>query len=168
MRGAPAAAASRALAWLDQAARVTIVATLSGMVVVVSAQVVLRYGFNTSLDWGEDIARMLFVWSIFLAVPLGVHSGAHIGIELLVRRLPDPAQLWLTRLTAALACALMAVVARQAGVLVLDQWDENLPTLEVSAALFMVPVCIGAAHSVLHLLRLVASGIAPRQQGSAE
>ncbi|MBI3372814.1 MAG: TRAP transporter small permease [Betaproteobacteria bacterium] len=168
MSGATAPIALRALGWLDQAARVTIVATLSGMVVVVSAQVALRYGLNTSLDWGEDIARMLFVWSIFLALPLGVNSGAHIGIELLVCRLPDAAQRWLTRLTAALACALMAVVAYQAGVLVLDQWDENLPTLEVSAALFMVPVCIGAAHSVLHLLRLVGSGVAPKQQGSAE
>ena len=168
MSGAPGPSALRALGWLDQIARVTIIATLSGMVAVVSAQVVLRYGLNTSLDWGEDIARLLFVWSIFLAVPLGVNSGAHIGIELLVRVLPDAARRWLTRLTATFACALMAVVAYQAAILVLDQWDENLPTLEISAALFMVPVCAGAAHSVLHLLRVVASGVAPTQQGSAE
>lgn len=159
--------ATRALGWLDRCARLAVIAAMSAMVAVVSAQVVLRYGFNASLDWGEDIARMLFVWSIFLAVPLGVKSGAHIGIELLVRALPADAQRWLTRLTALFSTALMAVVCFQAGMLVLEQWDENLPTLEVPVALFMLPVCIGAAHSVLHLLGPIASGMPPGRRALA-
>jgi TRAP-type C4-dicarboxylate transport system permease small subunit len=163
MLRAGAMLAARALGWLDQAARLAVIAAMSGMVAVVSAQVLLRYGFNASLDWGEDIARMLFVWSIFLAVPLGVKTGAHIGIELLVRALPDDAQRWLTRLTALFSTILMGVVCAQAGMLVLEQWDENLPTLDVPVALFMLPVCIGAAHSVLHLLGLIASGNPPQR-----
>lgn len=163
MLGAGATLAARALGWLDQAARLAVIAAMSGMVAVVSSQVLLRYGFDASLDWGEDIARMLFVWSIFLAVPLGVKAGAHIGIELLVRALPDDAQRWLTRLTALFSTILMGVVCTQAGMLVLEQWDENLPTLDVPVALFMLPVCIGAAHSVLHLLGLIASGTPPQR-----
>jgi hypothetical protein len=57
----------------------------------------------------------------------------------------------------------MGVVCAQAGMLVLEQWDENLPTLDVPVALFMLPVCIGAAHSVLHLLGLIASGNPPQR-----
>jgi TRAP-type C4-dicarboxylate transport system permease small subunit len=147
---------------------VVIIVTMAAMVVVVSAQVFLRYGFNTSLDWGEDIARLLFVWTIFLAIPLGVKEGAHIGIELVVKLFPEVAQRVLTRVMAALGIVLMGVVCWQAARLVVGQWDENLPTLDVSVALFIVPVCIGAALSILHLTRQAITGIAARSAGSAE
>ena len=160
--------ASGSLAALDSTVRVVIVVTMAAMVMVVSAQVFLRYGFNTSLDWGEDIARLLFVWSIFLAIPLGVKEGAHIGIELVVKLFPEIAQRALTRVMAALGIVLMGVVCWQAARLVVDQWDENLPTLDVSVALFIVPVCIGAALSILHLTRQAITGIAARSSGSAE
>src|SRR6266571_1045826 len=158
----------RALAALDAALRVLIVLTMGAMVLVVSVQVLLRYGFNTSLDWGEDIARLLFVWTIFLAIPLGVKEGAHIGIELVVKVFPEALQRALTRIMAALSIVLMGVVCWQAARLVVEQWDENLPTLDISVALFIVPVCIGAALSILHLARPTITGVAPRTAGSAE
>jgi TRAP-type C4-dicarboxylate transport system permease small subunit len=160
--------ASWSLAALDAAVRVVIIVAMAAMVIVVSAQVFLRYGFNTSLDWGEDIARLLFVWTIFLAIPLGVKEGAHIGIELVVKLFPEVAQRLLTRVMAALGIVLMGVVCWQAARLVVDQWDENLPTLDVSVALFIVPVCIGAALSIVHLARQAITGIAARSAGSAE
>jgi TRAP-type C4-dicarboxylate transport system permease small subunit len=160
--------AGRSLAALDAAVRVVIIVTMAAMVIVVSAQVFLRYGFNTSLDWGEDIARLLFVWTIFLAIPLGVKEGAHIGIELVVKLFPEVAQRSLTRVMAALGIVLMGIVCWQAAQLVVDQWDENLPTLDVSVALFIVPVCIGTALSILHLARQAIIGVAARSAGSAE
>jgi TRAP-type C4-dicarboxylate transport system permease small subunit len=39
------------------------------MVAVVSAQVALRYGFNRSIDWADEVGRLAFVWAIFLAIP---------------------------------------------------------------------------------------------------
>jgi TRAP-type C4-dicarboxylate transport system permease small subunit len=158
----------RALAALDKAVCALIVVTMAAMVIVVSAQVLLRYGFNASLDWGEDIARLLFVWTIFLAIPIGVKEGAHIGIELIVKTFSDSIQRMLTRLMATLAIVLMGVVCWQAGRLAIEQWDENLPTLDISVALFMVPVCIGAALSILHLARQAITGRAPRTSSSAE
>ena len=163
-----ASGASRALDTADRAVRIVVMVSMAARVVVVSAQVLLRYAFNTSLDWGEDIARMLFVWAIFLAIPLGIREGAHIGIELVVRKFPALGQRLLTRVMAILAIGLMAVICWQAAILIVDQWDENLPTLSVPTSLFMVPVCIGAALSVLHLLRLAIAGDAPRAAESAE
>ena len=161
-------AGKRALDALAAGLRVVVVVTMAAMVVVVTAQVLLRYGFNTSLDWGEDMARLLFVWTMFLAIPLGVKDGAHIGIELLVRRFPLAPQRALTRFMAALAAVLMATVAWQALLLVIGQWDENLPTLAISTGLFMVPVCLGAVISILYLCPAIATGIAARSAGSAE
>jgi len=168
MQRSPESLTGRALAALDATLRAVIVVTMAAMVLVVSAQVLLRYGFNTSLDWGEDIARLLFVWTIFLAIPLGVKEGAHIGIELMVKVFPEALQRALTRVMAALGIVLMAVVCWQAARLVIEQWDENLPTLDVSVSLFIVPVCVGAALSILHLARHTVTGHAARSAESAE
>ena len=153
---------------IDRGAAAVIVAAMAGMVLVVSLQVLLRYAFNTSLDWAEDIARLTFVWAIFLGIPLGVRTGAHIGIELLTARFPAHLQGTCVRVSALLGAALMGAAAWHATVLVVQQWDEMLPTLDVTAALFMIPVAFGMAHGVLHLLVIARSGRAPRPQGMAE
>lgn len=156
------AIASSGLGLVDRFAGGAIIAAMAAMVVVVSLQVLLRYAFNASLDWAEDIARLLFVWSIFLAVPLGVKRGSHIAIELLTIHLPPPARMFLVRVMALGCAALMAVVCYQSALLTVQQWDEFMPTLNVTAALFMVPVAFGAAHSVLHFAALAISGAPPR------
>jgi TRAP-type C4-dicarboxylate transport system permease small subunit len=148
------------LAGIDRAAWWVIAIVMAAMTLVVSVQVLLRYGFNSSLDWADDVGRLLFVASVFFAIPLGIKEGAHIAIDALVEKFPPAWKRHATRIWAALAVALMAVVCWKAAVLVVEQWDENLPTLEISSALFLVPVCWGAFHSALHLLPVVRSGIA--------
>ena len=142
----------RMLDGIDWVAALLVILIMTGMVVVVSTQVFLRYVLNLSLDWAEEISRLLFVWSIFLAIPLGIKRGSHLSIVLLTERLPPGLRTRLFRTMSALAMALMAVVAWQAGVLTRDQWDEPMSTLNISVGLFMLPLAIGAVHSLLHLL----------------
>ncbi len=147
---------------IDRAAYWLIATVMGAMVAIVSLQVLLRYGFNNSIDWADDISRLLFVASIFFAMPLAVKEGAHIGIDALVERLPLQVQKWLVRLIAVVCIALFAVVCWQAALLVHDQWDENLPTVDLSSGLFLVPVCWGAFHSLLHFVPYLGSGVMPR------
>ncbi len=160
--------ARRALDGLDAVARWAIATTFSGMVAVVAAQVVLRYAFNSSIDWAEDVARLLFVWTMFLAIPLGVRGGVHIGVNLLVQRLPDVAQNRLARATATGSLVLMALVAWGAVSLLPEQWDELLPTVPLSVGWLLMPVAVGAVHSALHLAAIVASGPPAESVCSAE
>ena len=149
---------------VDRAVCAVIVAIMAGMVLVVSVQVLLRYGFNASLDWADDVGRLLFVWSIFLGIPIGIKEGIHIGIEMLVKAMPDMMQRLLVRLMALLCMGMMAIIAFEAVRVAIDQWDELLPTVNVSVAIFMVPVAIGAAHSTLHLLRVVIRGVSAHSE----
>ncbi len=152
----------RILGAVDRAAYWVIATVMGAMVAIVSIQVFLRYGFNSSIDWADDISRLLFVASIFIAMPLAVKEGAHIGIDALVEHLPERIQKGFVRLIAVVCIALFAVVCWQAAFLVHDQWDENLPTVELSSALFLVPVCWGAFHSLLHFVPYLGSGVMPR------
>lgn len=149
---------ARVLLGLDTAAGWLIVALISAMVIVVSVQVGLRYATNTSLGWADEASRFTFVWSIFLAIPLGIRAGVHIGMEILTARLPAAMRDALARIMAAIACALMVLVAWQAAVVAFDQWDEKMASIEASAAWFIVAVAVGCMHSALHLGLIVLLG----------
>jgi TRAP-type C4-dicarboxylate transport system permease small subunit len=148
----------RALDALDRSVMVALLAAVAVMVAVVSAQVALRYGFNQSIDWADEVSRLAFVWSMFLAIPLGVRQGAHIGIDVVVLKLPVPLQALLRRAAAVLSAAMMFAVAWAALGVAREQWDEAMSTLDWSVGWFIVPVGIGALLSALHLVRIAVAG----------
>lgn len=164
----PRTIAGRALGAVDAAATGLLLAAVGVMVGVVATQVGLRYGFNRSIDWADEVSRLAFVWSIFLAVPLGVREGGHIGIELVAEKLPPAARDALRRAMAALACAMMLVIAWYAVVVIREQADELLSTIDISVAWFVVPVAVGALHSALHLARFTIVGAPAPKLEAAE
>jgi TRAP-type C4-dicarboxylate transport system permease small subunit len=54
-------------------------------------QVVARYIFNSPFTWTEEISRYLFIWSIMLAIGIGIRKGIHIGFDLILNRLKGTA-----------------------------------------------------------------------------
>lgn len=161
-RPAPSSGALRPLAALiaalDVAGAWALIALISVMVAIVSAQVFMRYALNSSIGWTDEVSRLTFVWSIFLAIPLGIKAGVHIGIEVVTARLPRALQGPLARVVALVGAAMMALVAWQAALLAFDQWDELMASVRVSAAWFIVPVAVGAGHSMLHLVWIALTG----------
>ncbi len=158
----------RVLDTLDRGVLGLLLLAVAAMVAVVSAQVALRYGFNRSIDWADEVSRLAFVWSIFLAIPLGVRQGAHIGIDIVLHQLPAPLRLALRRAGALLCAAMMGAIAWAALGVAREQWDELMSVLDWSVGWFIVPVALGALLSGLHLLRIAVEGPPNLAAGSAE
>jgi TRAP-type C4-dicarboxylate transport system permease small subunit len=57
------------------------------MLVIVFAQVITRYVFSYTPSFGEELARYLFVWVVFISLPLVAKAGGHMAIETLTVRL---------------------------------------------------------------------------------
>ncbi|MEL7566153.1 MAG: TRAP transporter small permease [Dehalobacterium sp.] len=51
-------------------------------VCLIFAQIVMRWGFNSSLTWSEELARYLFIWQIWLGTSIGFKDDKHIQITL--------------------------------------------------------------------------------------
>lgn len=156
-----------ALARLDRVVELVIIAITSAMITIVGAQVFMRYVVNRSLDWTDELATLCFVWTVFLALPLALRNGGHIVMEMLLTRVPAIVRDRLYRAMALLSIVLMVIVAREALVLTLDNWDETIPTLGISGGLYYLGVAIGAAHSALHLVAIGFAG-EPRREGIIE
>ncbi len=56
------------------------------MLLLVFAQVITRYCFSYTPYFGEELARYLFVWVVFLSLPLVARYGGHMAIETLTSR----------------------------------------------------------------------------------
>jgi TRAP-type C4-dicarboxylate transport system permease small subunit len=62
---------------------------LALMVVLVFANVVLRYGFSSGVTMSEELSRWLFVRMTFLGAVVAMREGTHLGSDTLVSRLPQ-------------------------------------------------------------------------------
>jgi len=154
----PVAHLRRAVDTVDGLSRWVIVGTMAGMALLVSAQVFMRYVMNSSIDAADELSRLFFVWSIFLAIPHGVRRGIHVGIDVFARMLPRGVQSLLNRISALAGVVLMIAVFVTALGAAADKWGELMPTLSVTAALYYVPVCICAAHAAMHLSLFAVGG----------
>lgn len=51
-------------------------------------QVVARYIFEISTPWSEELARLCFVWGVFLGAAVGVKRNLHTRVDFIFVRLP--------------------------------------------------------------------------------
>ena len=74
--------------WLTLGMEYLIGAILVALIVSVSCNVVGRALFNNSLPWADELARMLFIWLVFIGAAAAFSRYEHIAVDALVRRLP--------------------------------------------------------------------------------
>ncbi len=70
-----------------------VVAMVLVMLGALSLQVLLRYAFNITLSWSEELSLGLFTWTVLLMAALGVREGSHVRMSLLIQQLSKGARL---------------------------------------------------------------------------
>ena len=128
------------------------------VVILVTADVVARYVFADSIVFANELARLMFVWAIFLGFPLALSRGRHVGIEILDAVLARRWARLAIRVGAVFSAVLLAVIFWKSLDVMLFNWDQQLNTVPLSAGLFYLPVTISMAVSVVYLLVICFSG----------
>jgi TRAP-type transport system small permease protein len=62
------------------------------MVAIMFSSVIWRYVLNAPLVWSDQLSRWIFVWMTYLGVAVGYRRGIHIGVDLVVRKVPGALQ----------------------------------------------------------------------------
>lgn len=129
--------------------RLLLGALLLAMVLLDGSQVLMRYGFNTGITWGGDVASLLLLSLGWLGAPALWLSRSHIAVDLF------PGSALGGRVARAITDIAMIIGAAwlfHASLGALEAYSFiELPVLPVSASVKFLPITIGAA-----LLALVA------------
>lgn len=68
---------------------ILVVTILSIMSCLVFLNVILRYGFNSSINITEEVSRYLFIWLTFLGAILAFSENQHVSVTMLTERLSN-------------------------------------------------------------------------------
>lgn len=153
---------------IDRVAGIAVVILMAILTTVIVIQVVLRYAFNSSLDWGVEVPRVCFITLVFLAIPLAFKRGMHVGVDLVVRQAPVRLQRLFLRLCAVIMVLLLAAVTYNAARLAGNTWDQRMTTLNLSTGIFYIVLIVSSCHSVLHLFRVAFTGTAATPEALTE
>lgn len=89
----------QSLRWLDARFEPIVLTVLMAlMTVLIFLQVIMRYVFENSLVWSEELVRWVFIWTIWVGVAHAFRTGDHIRITILPDRLPMQLRLRLEQL----------------------------------------------------------------------
>lgn len=60
--------------------------------ILVIVNVLTRYVFRTGIPWAEEMATSCFVWTAFIGSAACYKRRAHVGVDILVNKMPLPVQ----------------------------------------------------------------------------
>ena len=100
-------AAPRKAAWHERIEEGLLAFLMVAMTLVSFAQVVARYAFNYSYGWALELTTNLFAALNFIGIAYGIRTGAHLGVDILISRVPAKA----ARALAVVAAVLCLVYA---------------------------------------------------------
>lgn len=74
--------------WYDNIEAVLTVALLLVALIVLSYQVFQRFVLKGGNSWSEELARYLFIWSVYASASFAIISNAHIRIDVALKLYP--------------------------------------------------------------------------------
>lgn len=142
------------LAWVEDA---TMVVAMALATVLITLQVVLRYGFDSSITWAEELTRYAIVWMSFVGAGMGVRAAAHITVDLVPAMLGDEMRARLRQAMAVVGIAFGAALGWLGAELVLRAWEggQVSPALEWPMYLVYLAIPLGATLLTLRFAQLL-------------
>lgn len=129
---------------------------LAAAVVLMSVQVILRFGFNAPQAWAEEVDRYLFIWSVYLGATLALMKDTHIRVTFVVDRFGaggEALSQWLTR---GLGAAAFGFTAYYGFVLVWVNRNSEFYTVPgVPQVLFYLAAPVGLTLMSLYFIVLM-------------
>jgi TRAP-type C4-dicarboxylate transport system permease small subunit len=143
------------------------------IVVVMAVQVLMRYIFNASLIWAEELCRYLMVWISFVLVGLAFQRGELVTVDLVAKAL-SPRARFILKLVASVPLLAFLYFVTTAGYTFANRMSmQSIPALDfiwssiagrdktadVSIFWVYVSVAIGAVLLTIHIVvELVLEG----------
>jgi TRAP-type C4-dicarboxylate transport system permease small subunit len=132
---------------MDWAAKIIMI----NMLIVISLQILMRYVFNTPLQWSEELARFSYGWFCLFGVSLVTYDRAHLRVTFLVDRFPRKIQYLLEIFALAIMLVFSILIAWSTLELPAVQGNIRAYSLGVPFYVLHLSILPGFAISALHI-----------------
>lgn len=124
------------------------------MVLVVCWSVICRYLLKIPFLQGEELARFMMIYVVYIGTSIGVKSKTHIGVEVFVDMLPEKPHHYVKIFTEILSFALFALmfVLSIQMLMHLIKTNQMTTTTQVPTAIVFACIPMGLLMSVVHYL----------------
>ena len=84
--------------------------TLTLCVIIANVNVIMRYFFNSPLQWNDEVVTGLFVWTVFIGSAYAYRKHAHLGVDIIVKFLKPKSRAVVQDIVAVLELAILIML----------------------------------------------------------
>ena len=132
---------------------------LVSMVSLVIVNVLLRFLFNYSITWAEEVSTICFVWSVFVGASAVYKHKMDIGIDVLILTLPLTAQRYIRLLVSILLLSINGYIFYMSIVFTSISWAKPTAVLGISSAIFNSALIVGFGMITFHTLGFIKEDV---------
>jgi TRAP-type C4-dicarboxylate transport system permease small subunit len=140
-----------------------LVALLGSMILLATAQILLRNLWDTGLIWADPSLRIAVLWIALLGAMAATRDNNHIRIDLLTRFLPPRARRWALLITDLFSSLVCGLLAWHGGRFVYFEWQDGnslFSSVPAWACELIIPLAFG-----IMALRFLLNGLLQLQPG---
>jgi C4-dicarboxylate transporter DctQ subunit len=136
---------------LDRLEEILIASLMAAATLITFAAVVHRYlstvpllqDYVTAIDmtWSEELSVYMFIWVAKFGAAYGVRTGIHVGVDVLIKRLPPGSRRWVI-LFALLSGALFTAIIGTIGAQLVWDLDPDQGSPDMDAPMWIVYLAI--------------------------
>jgi C4-dicarboxylate transporter, DctQ subunit len=133
------------------------------IVMVIFIEVVRRFGLNFSSIWGEETARYLFIYLVWIGAAAAVRERAHIRIDVIIYFLPPRAQT-IVLLIGDVLMGVLAVIIFYLSIgpfVTSIQYGSVIEGLRILRAWFLFAVPFGFALVIFRIVQSILRDVSP-------
>ena len=137
----------------------------AAMTILILLQVFFRFVIYVPFPWSEECARYLMIWMGMLGSVLALQRGRHIGVMVIMEKLPPPIRTGVGIAVRAAVIGFLVVLFLQGTEFAMFNKDQLSPALEISMLVPYSSVPVGSVMMILVVLGDILETLFP--QGAA-
>lgn len=141
---------------IDRLEDFAMVAFISTATVVICFQVIIRYFFNDSVYWAEELAIYSIIAMTFIGASMGVRYGSHISVDVL-NAIAPPIINKILHIVAAIIGIIFSIYIIYYGTFLFHTtWNRGQlsPAMRLPMAIFYLPIIVSGVLMCIRYMQL--------------
>lgn len=150
---------SKFLDFLEIIEKAAIAVSFALMIIFMTYQVILRYVFNHSNVWSEELVRYLFILVVMLAAAIAIRRNSHLQIDVLISLFGPKLKSVFTIVATVVGIGFLGLLCKYSVDLVITGMNTATAGLKISMAIPYAAVPLGCVLMILTSIEVILKNI---------